>query len=179
MQRCQCVVNTLLQIDKGPLNIYRSFGHTSVNIYWRVDNYGYQLWQKLFVLYRRKKSYPVNCRSEPGTENNEIRVWVCHFIYFRMMQIAVLMIIMLKPHLFEKQCGSGRSHSSLVKLVWYEAPSKDHREHNGHWTFVKHHCVMKYLLDKGSDECPYSGRSEGMVAHAWMPRELLGCAVCP
>ena len=61
----QRVVCVLLQLDKVPLNVYGSFGHTAVIIYFCVDNYGSQLWQNVFVLYCKNTSYHVNFCSEP------------------------------------------------------------------------------------------------------------------
>ena len=45
-----CIFYVLLQLDKVPFNVYGSFGHTPVIIYWRVDNYGYQLWEKYYYI---------------------------------------------------------------------------------------------------------------------------------
>ena len=36
-----CVVYSLLGLDNVPMNMYASFDHTLVIIYWRVVNYGY------------------------------------------------------------------------------------------------------------------------------------------
>ena len=55
-----CVVYSLLGLDNVPMNMYASFDHTLVIIYWRVVNYGYGFEKKIFVLYRRNTFCYVN-----------------------------------------------------------------------------------------------------------------------
>ena len=96
-----------------------------------------------------------------------------------MMQIAVLIIIMLKPWIFEKMCRATlrvTSYISSVRPVWYDAPSNDHRETQlPHRISVGHHCSMKYQLGKGRGKCTYKGWSEGVATYVWMVSESLSC----
>ena len=92
---------------------------------------------------------------------------------------AVLIIITLKPWLFEKTFRTILgivADIDLVKLVGYAAPSKKHREtQTSFWTFVRHNYFMKNISNKGHGKCTYKGWIEGTVTLAWMPRGLLGC----
>ena len=78
-----------------------------------------------------------------------------------------------------EKCRTDQGVTAAIKEkpVWCEAPSRTHREIQLYlWTFVRHRCFMKYLLDKGRGECTLKGVERGMLTHAWVSRELLGCA---
>ena len=75
--------------------------------------------------------------------------------------------------------GVGLFTESRQTLVRWDRFGMRHQAKNielPHWTFVRHHCFMKYQLDKGRGEWTYKGWSKGMFTYVWMPRESLGCA---
>ena len=141
----KCVVCVLLQLDKVPLNVHGSFGHTAVIIYFCVDNYGSQLWQKVFVLYCKNTSYHVKFCSEPETVNKKL-ILSMPLHLFRMVQITVYIIIMLKPYLSEKKVWNylrRRSRHWFGKTGWVSGTKQGTQ--SSLWTFVRHHCFMEYI----------------------------------
>ena len=70
------VVNVSLQLDKVPLNVYGSFGHTPAITFWCDDNYGYQFRQK-YLYHIVGTHLTMIFWSEPETGNNEIYVYAC------------------------------------------------------------------------------------------------------
>ena len=70
----KCAVYTLLRLENLLLNVYGSFGHTSVIAYWCVDNYGYHSCQNdLYCI--DVTHHTLWCWSEPEYENNDIHVY--------------------------------------------------------------------------------------------------------
>ena len=183
-----CVIYSLLGLDNVPMNIYVSFDYTLVIIYWSVDNYGYQFWQQIFVLYRRNTF--TMCTKLERT---------CVECVYSIKKYDILIVPL---HLFhdDAHCPIDNNHVETlaiwekcraiqgvttnidsVKPVSYAQNNNHWETQSSLWTFVRHQCFMKYLLNKEHDECTYKGWSEGMATHAWMPDKLLGstCVQCP
>ena len=65
---------------------------------------------------------------------------------FRMVQITVYIIIMLKPYLSEKKVWNylrRRSRHWFSKTGWVSGTKQGTQ--SSLWTFVRHHCFMEYI----------------------------------
>ena len=108
------VVNTLLWLDKVLLNVYGSFGHTSVIIYWCIDNYGYQSWPN--DLYYTEWTYPT-LWNDGKNQNMKIRIYMC----MRLCRVCSTLkdMISMPLHLFQIEANrSIDSNHVEILIIW-------------------------------------------------------------
>ena len=145
--------------------MYGSFGRISVITYWCVDNYGCHLWQKnISIFHNMDTSYNVNGWPKPQPEMNKkcmcvYGLYVINWIYNILIvplhlfqDDAVFIVTTLKPFLFQENIALFQKlQHTLIRWNRFD---------------------MRHQTIAHRGGITYKGWGEGMVARAWVPREL-------